>query len=173
MKKTLFYLFMFAAVSMTETSFTSCSNEEKITFPIEEELAGNYKGQLKVNVDGVDLGTQAQKIIVEKSGETSINLSLKNFSFIGINIGDVELKDCPLAENGDVYSFTGTTSLNVDMLKADVQATGTIGSGNVEVNMDINADLGGVKQAVKVVYTGEKLKGRRQRQQGHSLLLQR
>ena len=157
--KKYFYLFMCAVMGCTAITFTSCSNEEEITFPIEEELAGNYKGELKVNVDGTDVGTQTQRISVEKSSETSINLSLKNFSFIGLNIGDIEIKDCPLSQEGDIYSFTGTTTLDVAPLKAEVQAKGTIGAEKVEVNMDIAADLGGQKQSVKVVYKGEKLKG--------------
>ena len=90
---------MLAVVGMTTALFTSCTNEESINFPIEEELAGNYKGKLEVTVDGQNLGEQSQKITVEKASEKSINLSLKNFSFIGINLGDIELNDCPLSEN--------------------------------------------------------------------------
>lgn len=149
--KKFFYLLSMVVASVATIMFTSCSNEETVTFPIDEELAGNYKGELKVNVDDVDMGTQSQKITVEKAGEKSINLSLKNFSFIGINIGDIELNDCLLTENGDNYSFTGTTSLNTDLLKADVDATGTIGKGKVDISMDIAADLGGMKQSVKVL----------------------
>lgn len=157
--KRFIYLFMFAVIGMTATVFTSCSNEETINYPIDEELAGDYKGQLKVNVDGMDLGVQTQKITVAKADDNSINLSLKNFSFIGINIGDIELNNCVLVENGDNYTFTGSTSLSTDLLKADVDATGTIGGDKVDINMNIAADLGGTKQTVKVSYTGEKLKG--------------
>lgn len=157
--KKFIYSFMLAVVGMTTALFTSCTNEESINFPIEEELAGNYKGKLEVTVDGQNLGEQSQKITVEKASEKSINLSLKNFSFIGINLGDIELNDCPLSENSGNYAFTGTTLLDTEVLKADVKATGTIGGGKVEISMDIDADLSGVKQSVKVVYTGEKLKG--------------
>lgn len=157
--KKFIYSFMLAVVGMTTALFTSCTNEESINFPIEEELAGNYKGKLEVTVDGQNLGEQSQKITVEKASEKSINLSLKNFSFIGINLGDIELNDCPLSENSGNYAFTGTTLLDTEVLKADVKATGTIGGGKVEISMDIDADLAGVKQSVKVVYTGEKLKG--------------
>lgn len=69
------------------------------------------------------------------------------------------MNDCPLSENSGNYAFTGTTLLDTEVLKADVKATGTIGGGKVEISMDIDADLAGVKQSVKVVYTGEKLKG--------------
>lgn len=158
--KKFIYSILLAVACITPTVFTSCSNEEEtVTFPIEEDLAGNYKGVLKVNVDGQDLGEQSQKITVEKAGDKSINLSLTNFSFIGINIGDIELNDCPIAEDGDNYTFTGTTSLATELLKADVDATGTIGGGKVNISMAIAADLGGTPQTVKVTYTGDKLKG--------------
>lgn len=158
--KKFIYSILLAVACITPTVFTSCSNEEEtVTFPIEEDLAGNYKGVLKVNVDGLDLGEQSQKITVEKAGDKSINLSLTNFSFIGINIGDIELNDCPIAEDGDNYTFTGTTSLATELLKADVDATGTIGGGKVNISMAIAADLGGTPQTVKVTYTGDKLKG--------------
>lgn len=157
--KKIFYFLSMIVVSTAVIMFASCTNEETVNFPIDEELSGNYKGELKVNVDGTDLASQSQKITVEKADEKSINLSLKNFSFIGINIGDIELNNCLLMENGDNYSFTGTTSLDTELLKADVNATGTIGGGKVDINMDIAADLGGTKQSVKVVYIGERLKG--------------
>lgn len=157
--KKFIYSILLAVACMTSTAFISCSNENAVVFPIEDELAGNYKGQLKINVDGQDVGEQSQKITVEKAGDQSINLSLKNFSFIGINIGDIELTDCPLVKNGDNYTFTGTTSLDTDLLKADVNATGNIGGGKVDISMDIAADLGGMKQSVKVTYTGDRLKG--------------
>lgn len=157
--KKFIYSILLAVACITSTAFTSCSNEETVTFPIDEELAGNYKGQLKVNVDGQDMGGQSQIITVEKAGDNSINLSLTDFSFIGINIGDIELTDCPLVENAGDYTFTGTTSLNTEILKADVNATGTIGGGKVDISMDIAADLGGMKQTVKVTYTGDRLKG--------------
>lgn len=159
--KKFIYSILLAVACMTSTAFISCSNENEdaVVFPIEDELAGNYKGQLKISVDGQDVGEQSQKITVEKAGDQSINLSLKNFSFIGINIGNIELTDCPLVKNGDNYTFTGTTSLDTDLLKADVNATGNIGGGKVDISMDIAADLGGMKQSVKVTYTGDRLKG--------------
>ena len=157
--KKIFYLLSMIVVSTAIIMFASCTNEETVNFPIDEELVGNYRGELKVNVDGTDLGSQSQKITVEKADEKSINLSLKNFSFLVFNIGDIELNNCLLTENGDKYSFTGTTSLNTELLKADVNATGTIGGGKVEISMDIAADLGSAKQSVKVVYIGERLKG--------------
>ena len=161
--KKIFYLFMCAVVSMTATVFTSCSDDEEpapeVTIPIEEELAGTYSGDLEINLAGAPLpGVEGQEITVTKASDTSIDFSLKNFSFMNMTIGDIELKGCELTESGDKYAFTGTTTLenNTLMITAEVEAEGTIGGGNVEINMDINASLMGQAQAVTVVYKGTK-----------------
>ena len=158
--KKYFNLFMVAVMCMTVTFIASCSDDDPIIYPVEEEMVGNYKGTLKVNVDGTDLATMPQKITIAKAvQDNAIDLSLKNFSFMGIAIGDVNLKNCLLVQQGETYTFTGTTKLEIPVLKADVQAKGTILKGTVNIDMDINADLGGAKQTVKVLYEGNRLKG--------------
>ena len=157
--KKYFNLFLLVVLSMTVSVISSCS-DDPVIYPVEEEMAGNYKGTLKVNVDGIDLATMPQKIAITKAAQNNfINLSLNNFSFMGIVVGDVNLNDCPLVQEGETYTFKGTTKLDIPSLTADVNAVGTISKGSVKINMDINADLGGVQQAVKVFYEGNRLKG--------------
>ena len=84
---------------------------------------------------------------------------MANFSFMGITIGDVELKNCVLSQNGNVYTFTGTQDLKVDALSCTINAKGTIANSAVKVDMDIDATVGGLKQSVKVVYEGTRLTG--------------
>ena len=103
--------------------------------------------------------SEPQKIKIEKAGPSAINLSLANFSFMGITIGDVELKNCVLSQNGNVYTFTGTQDLKVDALSCTINAKGTIANSAVKVDMDIDATVGGLKQSVKVVYEGTRLTG--------------
>ena len=103
--------------------------------------------------------SEPQKIKIEKASPSAINLSLANFSFMGIAIGDVELKNCVLSQNGDTYAFTGTQKLEVEALSCTINAKGTIKNGAVKVDMDIDAVAGGVKQSVKVVYEGTRLTG--------------
>lgn len=78
---------------------------------------------------------------------------------MGIAIGDVELKNCALSQNGDTYTFTGTQELKVDALSCTINAKGTVTNGAVKVDMDIDATVGGLKQSVKVVYEGTRLTG--------------
>ena len=53
MKKNLFYLF---ALICSVSLFTSCSDDDDPVYPIEEELAGTYKGTLDIELDGNPVG---------------------------------------------------------------------------------------------------------------------
>lgn len=159
MKKNLFYLF---ALICSMGLFTACSDDDDApdySKVIDSEMAGNYKGTLTVSVEGTTMPAEPQKITVEKATPSAINLSLKNFSFMGLTIGDVELNNCVLSQNGDTYTFTGTQDLKVDALSCTINAKGTIVKGQVKVEMDIDANAGGVKQKVAVVYEGTRLSG--------------
>lgn len=159
MKKNLFYLF---ALVCSMSLFTACSDDDDApdySKVIESEIAGNYKGTLTVTVEGTTMPSEPQKITIEKASPSAINLSLANFSFMGITIGDIELKNCILSQNGDTYTFTGTQKLEVEGLSCTINAQGTIANGAVKVDMDVDAIAGGLKQSVKVVYEGTRLSG--------------
>lgn len=159
MKKKMFYLF---ALLCSMSLFTACSDDDDAvdySKVIEEEIAGNYKGTLTVTVEEVTMSPEPQKINIEKASPSAINLSLNNFSFAGINIGNVELENCALSQNGDTYTFTGTQKLTVDVLSCTINAKGTITKGTVKIEMDIDATLNGEDQNVKVVYEGTRLTG--------------
>lgn len=159
MKKSLLYLF---ALICSMGIFTACSDDDPdYTQVIDTEIAGGYKGELGVNVDGTDLGSSYQKITVEKAGTTAINLYIKDFSFMGIPVGDVDLLNCPLSENSGTYTFTGTTTVKVEAagLDAAVDAQGSVAGGKLSLNLAIKATLGTMEQNVKVTYQGTKLSG--------------
>lgn len=159
MKKRLFYLF---ALICSMSLFVACSDDDPdYTQVIETEIVGGYKGELNVNVDGMDLGSSYQKITVEKAGATAIDLYIKNFSFMGIPVGDVDLLNCPLSENNGAYTFTGTTTVQVEAagLNAAVDAQGSVASGKLSLNLAIKATLGELEQNVKVTFDGTKLNG--------------
>ena len=160
MKKNLFfYLF---AVLCTMPLFTSCSDDDEdaqVVVPVEEEIAGNYKGTLNVTVDAINMPSVIQRVSVSKSGDNAIDLFISDFSFMGIEVGDINLNDCALTPNGERYEFTGVTAISNTLLTADVNATGYCSNGALHLDLDIDATLGGVKQAVKVVYEGTRLKG--------------
>lgn len=160
MKKNLF-LCLFAALC-TMGTFTACSSDDEsgVITPAAADVTGNYKGNLDVMVDAANLPTvENQLVSVTKAGESTVSLSISDFSFMGISIDDINLNECQLSGSGDKYTFTGTTKVNAAILTADVDAEGTFEGDKLTINMDIAASLGSVKQTVKVVYTGTKLTG--------------
>ena len=158
-KNSFFYVF---AVLCTMPFFTSCSDDDEdtpVVIPVSEEIAGNYKGTLDVTVDGQKLASVAQRISVAESGDNAINLSIADFSFLGIEVGDIDLNNCALTPNGERYDFTGVTTVESTILTADVNATGYFNNGGLHIDLDIDATLGGQKQAVTVTYDGTRLTG--------------
>ena len=161
--------------------FTACSDDDEPVVPgpgengesgtleevITNDIAGDYKGELAVTVLGVPMDPVAQKVAVTKSGTEAVSLSINNFSFLGMSLGDIELNDCALTEENGVYTFTGTTSLDVTPvpgtnLTADVAGEGSFTTGtptSITLNLDIKAELAGQQQDVTVVYTGTRLTG--------------
>lgn len=162
MKKRLFcYLF---AACCAAVVLPSCSDDEAApdyTQVIESDLAGEYKGELDIKIDGTLFGSDIpQNITVTKASASAVTLSLKNFSFTGIQIGDIEMKDCLLTANGDNYTFASEQELKVPGLTCTIHAVGTLAKGGkVLLEMDIDALLGEAKQKVEVVYEGSRLKG--------------
>ena len=156
MKKNLFYLF---ALICSMSLFTSCSDDDDPVYPIEEEIAGTYKGTLDIELAGTPVATGMPKnITIAKVSGNSISLELKDFSFMGNNIGTINLEKCVLKQNGTSYTFTGSQELNLsDIGKCNVDVAGTINNGKVEA--DLNIDVLQLGQKVKVVYKGTKLTG--------------
>lgn len=160
MKKNLLYLFvLICSVSL----FTGCSDDDdEVTYPIDTDIAGVYKGTFDITVSGEPLGSGIPKnITISKAGNASINMELKDFSFLGMDLGTITLNDCVLAKDGDNYKFIGKQALNVEKynLTGDIDAQGTISGNTVNVNLDIAAKLAGLQQAVKVIYKGARLSG--------------
>lgn len=175
-KYLFFYLFsMMCAVTL----FTACSDDddnngngngegEGTTDFVTTELVGNYKGtitaELVMEPENMPVGESSQNISVTKAGDNAISLSINNFSFLSgaVTISEISLENCELTKNGNVYDFSGTTSVNEPdiQLTGTVNLVGTIGGGNVSLEMDIpDANFMGMDQHVAVTYVGTRLTG--------------
>lgn len=163
MRKNLFYLF---ALIGSMSFFTACSSDnDEIKYPVEKELAGTYKGKMDVRIAGVDAPVAEgliQKIHITKASDSAIKLELKNFSISmgesDLAIGDISVNKCELRQKGDIYSFTGNQTLNLNVGKCETSVSGTIGKGKVDMVIDVNV-TGGQPLQVKVNYKGEKMTG--------------
>lgn len=157
MNKLKYLSFLFAALVSVGCMFTSCDDDDN--YPIETQIAGEYKGTLDVSLDGQSMAMNApQNIKVEKAANNAINLTLANFNMMGMSLGDIKLTDLVLNEqNSGTYSFSGTQSLTLPtpVGTCPVEYFGVITNGNITVNLNITWN----EMKVAVAYQGDRLKG--------------
>lgn len=163
MKKYLFYFLL--TVWCTIMLFTSCSNNNEPGTPSIglQELVGNYRGNLDVTLvggeDGEPTTVKGQMVTVIANGESAIDLKISDFAFGPMQLGDIELTNCPVKNEGERYTFTGTTSLSLNGLTANVDAVGSIVNGTLKIDLDIDnitIETVPVPYTVKAVYEGTK-----------------
>lgn len=130
-------------------------------FPIDETFVGEYKGLIDITLGGSPVGEDIPKnITVAKVSDQAISLTMEDFSFMGINVGTIQIDTCTLSlsdvpEDG-YYSFSGSQTLSLETL-GDL-ATEVIGSfsGN-GIHINITIDFNGTP--VNVTFSGSKLTG--------------
>ena len=166
MKKSLFfYLF---SVLCTMSLFTSCSDDDDAV-SLAEIVAGDYDGTLDIAMDmggmSVSVGKDIEETVeVTKVTDAAVDLRIQGFSIIGMDLGNIELKNCQLTEVRDgVYDFTASSNLNVvGMLSATVNGTGEFSGNTLTLNLDITdiaLDGNDVTYTVDVKYEGTKVAG--------------
>ncbi len=161
MKKSVFYYFFAALFAVT--MFASCSDDDDVAPlpPIDEEIAGNYGGKLDIAIGSTSVSGDgiAQNVTVTKAGDAAISLSIADFSFATINVGDINLNNCPLTSTGEnSYSFTASpfelTSEDGTLTCTVTLNSGTIVNGTLTLDLGISAVLAGTEQNVSVTFTG-------------------
>lgn len=155
MKKSLFYLF---ALICSMGIFTACSDDDEPTVSqvIETELAGTYEGKLGISVNGSELAKDiAQNISLSKSTtENAVKLELKNFTFMGMTLGDIVVDPCTVTESNGTYTFKGAQTLTLIVGSCPVEVSGTINGKNIDIDIAVEATALG--QTVDVTFVGTK-----------------
>ena len=157
MNKLKYLSFLFAALVSVGCMFTSCDDDDN--FPIENQIAGEYKGTLDVSMAGQSMATDMpQNITVDKAASNAINLTLANFNIAGMSVGDVTLTGLVLDEqNSGTYSFSGTQSLTLadPVGTVPVEYFGVITNGKITIDLGITWN----DMDIAVAYQGDKLNG--------------
>lgn len=156
MKKNLVFLLM----AFLTLNFTACNDDDDPVYPVDEELAGTYKGTLEIELDGNTIASNLPKnVTIANAGNNAISLELKDFSFMGLNLRTIKIENCALKQVGETYSFTGNQELTLaqPIDKCGVIVEGTIGNGKTKIDLDI--DVAALGQKVEVEFNGTKLKG--------------
>lgn len=149
-KRLFYYLF---AVLCTVTLFTSCSDDDgddtPTVIPIEQEIAGDYKGTMDVYYVGVPdpiASGLSQKVYVTKASDTAVKLELRDFVFFlgseELNLGTIAVENCPVTVEGTSYKFSGNQKMTLLVGDCDVAVSGTIGSGNLAMIVDVKVGGG-------------------------------
>lgn len=162
-KRLFYYLF---AVMCTVALFTSCSDDDNGSGDDQSvtDISGNYKGNLVVSIDGSPADPVFQVISIAKSGNqtSQVVLSLKDFSFAGQLVGDIEVP-CVVVEKDGTQTFNGqknltfTTPFGQALGTLPTSVNGTVKDGKISMKIGVTVTLLG--QVVDVNFDGNKMTG--------------
>lgn len=161
MKQKLFYCFILIC---SLNFFTSCKDDKKMDEGKDSdwatEISGNYKGDLVVTVDGIDLGSSTQFISIVRENINIVKLELKDFiiTIAGspIKVGDIMISNIPAEGTTSTVMLTETsTTIKHPVLgQLDIKVTGNITGQKADLHIIVFAATLG--QNIDVIFKGEK-----------------
>ena len=108
---------------------TDTTDNPDITYPIDEQLAGEYKGLIDITLNESPVGTDIPKnITVAKVNDTTVSLLLEDFSFEGIVLGTIQIDSCFLSLSDtpeEEYRFSGGQTLSLVLGELPTTVNGT------------------------------------------------
>lgn len=148
---------------------SSCSKDDDGPGPdltdYAAKIAGIFKGDMTVALGEAQPGAPTtEKIYVTRTGENKVTMEIKNFTYEGMSLGNIEIKDVAVAatkatDASAAYKCAvtgkGTVSINLNgvPLTADVEVSGTV--ANDKADIKIVVDAAGLK--VNVGFAGDKI----------------
>lgn len=158
MNKLKYLSFLFAALVSVGCMFTSCDDDDD-NFPIDEQIAGEYKGTLDIAMGGQNVVTGDPKNVeITKAAGNAITMTLPDFSFQGMSLGSITLDHIVLSQEGaNTYTFTDvrTMTLPSPVGECSVESFGVITSNSFTINMEIVWN----EISITVAYVGNRLNG--------------
>lgn len=139
---------------------TDTTDNPDITYPIDEQLAGEYKGLLNITLGGAPVGSDiARNITVAKVDDETVSLTLEDFSFMGMELGTIKVDSCKIA-GSDIpeydYSLSGEQTLTLNVI-GEQHVTVDGGFFGNTISLTISIDFNGTP--VDVTFDGTKLTG--------------
>ena len=126
MKKTIFAILAAAALGLV-----SC---QKPLSPA-EEVAGDYSGNMTISLLGQESSIE-QTISVTASGENTIDLSINNFTAMGI------LPGCNVAKDGDMVTVTSEQTLSLETVgDCAISLDGSFKNNQAALDLSINHSI--------------------------------
>ena len=129
-------------------------------FPIDEQLAGEYKGLLNITLGGEPVGSDiARNITVAKVDDETVSLTLEDFSFMGMELGTIKVDSCRIV-GSDIpeydYTLSGEQTLTLNVI-GEQHVTVDGGFFGNTISLTISLDFNGTP--VDVTFDGTKLTG--------------
>lgn len=139
---------------------TGTTDNPDITYPIDEQLAGEYKGLLNITLGGSPVGSDiARNITVAKVDDETVSLTLEDFSFMGMELGTIKVDSCRIV-GSDIpeydYSLSGEQTLTLNVI-GEQHVTVDGGFADNTISLTISIDFNGTP--VDVTFDGTKLTG--------------
>ncbi len=139
---------------------TDTTDNPDITYPIDEQLAGEYKGLLNITLGGEPVGSDiARNITVAKVDDETVSLTLEDFSFMGMELGTIKVDSCRIV-GSDIpeyeYSLSGEQTLTLNVI-GEQHVTVSGGFAGNTISLTISLDFNGTP--VDVTFDGTKLTG--------------
>lgn len=126
-----------------------------------ESLVSVYNGDMVVSLNGTAGAAVKQAVTINKKSadvKNMIELSIRNFAFSGMVIGDIVVNDVAIYKHGDILKLSGFAQVAFNIagqnINADVYITGEYGKDGV---LSLSIDVQNVEGLVILVtYRGEK-----------------
>ena len=144
----------------TTASYTATATKGQPSYPIDEQLAGEYKGLLDISLGGSPIGSDIPKnITVAKMDGETVSLTLEDFSFMGIELGAIKVDSCKITDSEVSeyeYSLSGEQTLTLNVI-GEQHVTVDGGFADNTISLTISIDFNGTP--VDVTFDGTKLTG--------------
>ena len=144
----------------TTANYTATATFDDPSFPIDEQLAGEYKGLLNITLGGEPVGSDiARNITVAKVDDETVSLTLEDFSFMGMELGTIKVDSCRIV-GSDIpeydYTLSGEQTLTLNVI-GEQHVTVDGGFFGNTISLTISIDFNGTP--VDVTFDGTKLTG--------------
>ena len=132
-------LFAFIAVLGLVGLFSACSSDDNNdSAPVTVVYDGVYQGDLDVSMNGLKLQVQ-DRIEIVKTGDNRATLQLKNFSFEGLEIGDIIVDNVKVSSKNKAVKLTGEARIDLIVGDCAVTVDATVTGDNMVATIDVVA----------------------------------
>lgn len=157
MKKTLLTFSAIAAILVSVFSSCKKNGENEPEIPIENEIAGTYKGTAEIKMDENTLFKGIPLLItLEKDGNNTITVKTGTLLTEAFELPSFDFEGCSVLAYDGAYMFSGEKDITIDIPEAgtlSVSVSGLVSEGEMEADFSVNG------QKTTLHFDGKRLTG--------------